>query len=37
MVLALLLLLGLILLPSGGGNIEGNISSPPSVGGLSRP
>jgi hypothetical protein len=33
MVLALLLL-GLVLLPGGGANIEGNISSPPSIFGL---
>ena len=33
MVLALLLL-GLVLLPGGGVNIEGNISSPPSMVGL---
>jgi hypothetical protein len=33
MVLALLLL-GLVLLPGGGLNIEGNISSPPSIVGL---
>jgi len=32
-----LLLLGLVLLPGGGGNIEGNTSSPPSMVGLSRP
>jgi hypothetical protein len=33
MVLAMLLL-GLVLLPGGGVNIEGNISSPPSIVGL---